>query len=193
MILIVACVTFVLLLSSFSGNDHAQSKGTVTSLFNAPLVLVSAVASLFVGGSDVPSQPKVDTVSEIQSVTLADQSSLAVADAQEESGVTVTVTKARPDAPLPKPGDKLTMHYTGTLKSNGKKFDSSLDRGTPFKFTIGVGQVIKGWDEGVLQLHEGEKAILDIKSDYGYGARGAGRVIPPNADLMFEVELLKIN
>ncbi|KAJ9452892.1 Peptidyl-prolyl cis-trans isomerase [Diplonema papillatum] len=94
---------------------------------------------------------------------------------------------------FPKAGDKLTMHYTGTLTSNGSKFDSSVDKGRPFSFTIGVGQVIKGWDEGVIQMSVGEKAKLLITSDYGYGARGAGGVIPPNADLTFEVELLQIN
>lgn len=78
------------------------------------------------------------------------------------------------------------MHYTGTL-TNGKKFDSSVDRGRPFEFTIGVGQVIKGWDEGVMKMSVGEKAKLEITPDYGYGARGAGGVIPPNADLIFEV------
>jgi len=78
------------------------------------------------------------------------------------------------------------------LTSNGTKFDASRDRGRPFKFTIGVGQVIKGWDEGVIQMSLGEKAILRITSDYGYGPRGAGGVIPPNADLTFEVELLEI-
>ena len=85
------------------------------------------------------------------------------------------------------------MHYHGTLASNGSKFDASRDRGRPFQFTIGIGQVIKGWDEGVMQMSLGEKAMLRITSDYGYGARGAGGVIPPNADLNFEVELLAIN
>lgn len=94
---------------------------------------------------------------------------------------------------FPKKGDKLQMHYTGTLKSNGNKFDSSHDRNKAFEFTIGVGQVIKGWDEGVIQMSLGEKAKLHITADYGYGARGAGNVIPANADLSFEVQLLKIN
>mmetsp|Transcript_24873 Transcript_24873/g.36797 ORF Transcript_24873/g.36797 Transcript_24873/m.36797 type:complete len:109 (-) Transcript_24873:123-449(-) len=97
------------------------------------------------------------------------------------------------DGPKPQTGDTLTMHYIGTLKDNGEKFDASSDRGRPFKFKIGVGQVIKGWDEGVAQMSKGEKALLHITSDYGYGARGAGGVIPPNADLVFEVELLEIN
>ena len=91
------------------------------------------------------------------------------------------------------PQDKLTMHYHGTLASNGAKFDASRDRGRPFRFTIGIGQVIRGWDEGVMQMSLGETAMLHISSDYGYGARGAGGVIPPNADLDFKVELLEIN
>eukprot|EP00292_Cryptomonas_paramecium_P018092 CAMPEP_0113689242 /NCGR_PEP_ID=MMETSP0038_2-20120614/17035_1 /TAXON_ID=2898 /ORGANISM="Cryptomonas paramecium" /LENGTH=109 /DNA_ID=CAMNT_0000610251 /DNA_START=1 /DNA_END=330 /DNA_ORIENTATION=- /assembly_acc=CAM_ASM_000170 len=93
---------------------------------------------------------------------------------------------------FPKKGQKLQMHYTGTLKSNGAKFDSSVDKGRPFEFTIGVGQVIRGWDEGVMKMSVGEKAKLIISADYGYGARGAGGVIPPNADLVFDVELIKI-
>eukprot|EP00591_Stephanopyxis_turris_P007332 CAMPEP_0195527038 /NCGR_PEP_ID=MMETSP0794_2-20130614/28458_1 /TAXON_ID=515487 /ORGANISM="Stephanopyxis turris, Strain CCMP 815" /LENGTH=108 /DNA_ID=CAMNT_0040657861 /DNA_START=72 /DNA_END=398 /DNA_ORIENTATION=+ len=107
-------------------------------------------------------------------------------------GVTKEVISNGDGKTYPKRGDKLTMHYTGKL-TNGNVFDSSVKRGQPFSFTIGVGQVIKGWDEGVIKMSLGEKATLKISSDYGYGARGAGGVIPPNADLIFEVELLKIN
>jgi FK506-binding protein 1 len=84
------------------------------------------------------------------------------------------------------------MHYIGTLASDGTKFDASRDRGRPFKFVIGTGRVIKGWDEGVMKMSLGEKAVLRITSDYGYGAAGAAGVIPPNADLVFEVDLLSI-
>lgn len=108
-------------------------------------------------------------------------------------GVTKQTLQQGDGKTYPKVNDKLTMHYIGTLASNGKKFDASRDRGRPFSFTIGIGQVIRGWDEGVIQMSLGEKARLHITSDYGYGASGAGGVIPPNADLNFDVELLKIN
>ncbi|KAF3926991.1 hypothetical protein ABW20_dc0109459 [Dactylellina cionopaga] len=93
---------------------------------------------------------------------------------------------------FPKQGDKVQIHYTGTL-TNGKKFDSSTDRGQPFATKIGVGQVIKGWDEGVPTMSLGEKAKLTISSDYAYGEKGFTNLIPPNSTLIFEMELLKIN
>jgi len=88
-----------------------------------------------------------------------------------------------------KPGMNVSVHYTGWL-TNGTKFDSSKDRGQPFEFSLGKGQVIRGWDEGVAGMKIGGKRKLTIPSDLGYGARGAGNVIPPNATLVFEVELL---
>lgn len=95
----------------------------------------------------------------------------------------------------PKSSQTCVMHYTGWLWQNGQKgakFDSSVDRGKPFSFQIGVGQVIKGWDEGVSSMAVGGKRTLLIPPGLGYGARGAGGVIPPNATLLFEVELLEL-
>jgi peptidylprolyl isomerase len=97
--------------------------------------------------------------------------------------------------PTPRPGQICVMHYTGWLYVNGakgKKFDSSLDRGQPFQFPLGQHQVIAGWDEGVASMKVGGKRTLIIPPELGYGARGAGGVIPPNATLIFEVELLAV-
>ena len=88
-------------------------------------------------------------------------------------------------------GKKVSVHYTGTL-ADGKKFDSSVDRGTPFSFLIGVGQVIQGWDEGVSSMRVGGKRTLRIPGKLGYGERGYPGLIPPNAELIFEVELLGV-
>jgi len=89
-------------------------------------------------------------------------------------------------------GKSVSVHYTGWLASNGKKFDSSVDRGQPLMFQLGAGQVIKGWDEGVSGMKVGGKRQLRIPPELGYGSRGAGGVIPPNATLIFDVELLAV-
>jgi len=91
-----------------------------------------------------------------------------------------------------KVGDNLTVHYTGMLE-DGTKFDSSVDRGTPFNFVLGMGQVIEGWEKGMEGIKVGEKRKLTIQPEYAYGERGIPGVIPPNATLIFEVELLEIN
>ena len=88
-------------------------------------------------------------------------------------------------------GQRVSVHYTGWL-TNGTKFDSSKDRGQPFMFSLGRGEVIRGWDEGVSGMKVGGKRKLTIPPELGYGARGAGGVIPPNATLVFEVELLAV-
>ena len=103
---------------------------------------------------------------------------------------------AKNDADTPKIGSDVTVHYTGWLKENGKKgkkFDSSLDRNRDFTFTIGKGYVIKGWDQGVMDMRVGEKRELTIPPSLGYGKIGASNIIPPNATLIFEIEILGIN
>ena len=92
----------------------------------------------------------------------------------------------------PKAGDAVTVHYTGWFSGDGTKFDSSLDRGTPFEFTLGAGQVIAGWDEGVATMRVGGKRRLIIPADLAYGQQGRPPAIPPNAELTFDVELLDV-
>jgi len=115
--------------------------------------------------------------------TMTTSSGLQIIDSKMGSGAT------------PKTGQICVMHYTGWLYQNGakgKKFDSSVDRGEPFEFPIGRHQVIAGWDEGVATMKVGGKRTLIISPELGYGARGAGGVIPPNATLIFDVELLDV-
>ncbi len=110
------------------------------------------------------------------------------------SGLQMIDTQAGTGA-SPKQGQTAVVHYTGYLNDNGnkgKKFDSSVDRGQPFEFPVGQGRVIKGWDEGVASMKIGGKRTLIVPPQLGYGARGAGGAIPPNATLMFDVELLGV-
>lgn len=107
------------------------------------------------------------------------------------SGLFYKITKPNSEGKALKSGDVVSVHYAGKL-TNGQEFDNSFKRGEPIEISIGVGQVIKGWDEGILLLKEGESATLLIPSELGYGARGAGGVIPPNAWLIFDVELVKV-
>ncbi|MGO9547629.1 MAG: FKBP-type peptidyl-prolyl cis-trans isomerase [Rhodomicrobium sp.] len=123
------------------------------------------------------------TMAQQSGTTMTTPSGLQIADITVGAGAT------------PKPGQMCTVHYTGWLYNNGTKgakFDSSVDRGEPFEFKIGAHQVIAGWDEGVASMKVGGKRTLIIPPSLGYGARGAGGVIPPNATLMFDVELLGV-
>jgi peptidylprolyl isomerase len=143
----------------------------------AALGFVTALAGVFGTGAPTPA------MAQLTGKAITTPSGLQVIDNKIGTGAT------------PKPGQICVMHYTGWLYQNGvkgKKFDSSVDRGQPFEFPIGRQQVIAGWDEGVASMKVGGKRTLIIPPQLGYGARGAAGVIPPNATLIFDVELLGV-
>ena len=130
----------------------------------------------------------------LAAVPLASLPAQAAGEITTPSGLRIIDVKPG-TGPVPHAGQTVTVNYTGWLfvdGKKGKKFDSSLDRGEPFSFTLGQGQVIKGWDEGLATMHVGGKRTLIIPPDLGYGASGAGGVIPPGATLIFDVDLLGV-
>jgi peptidylprolyl isomerase len=144
-------------------------------LKRATMFFVSAFALAIVAHVSTPA------AAQTAGKAMTTASGLQIIDSKEGTGAS------------PKPGQICVMHYTGWLYENGqkgKKFDSSVDRNEPFEFPVGAGQVIKGWDEGVASMKVGGKRTLIVPPQLGYGARGAAGVIPPNATLMFDVELL---
>ena len=152
--------------------------------------------------NDKKQEPKAETTKAVNATKPVETTKAPSMESKERtfaSGLKVTrmpnskqVTESDQN---PSRGQRVTVHYTGWLSDGGKrgmKFDSSVDRGQEFTFTIGVGQVIKGWDEGVMTMKVGETCEIFIPSAMGYGSRGAGAKIPPNADLIFEVQLIKV-
>jgi peptidylprolyl isomerase len=130
----------------------------------------------------------------LAAVPLASKPAQAAGEITTPSGLRIIDVKPG-TGPVPHAGQTVTVNYTGWLfvdDKKGKKFDSSLDRGEPFSFTLGQGQVIRGWDEGLATMHVGGKRTLIIPPDLGYGASGAGGVIPPGATLVFDVDLLGV-
>ena len=148
-----------------------------------PALLVAALASAPAAGDETKSTPAPEAAKKSEAKMKSTPSGLQYQDTVEGTGAS------------PKAGQTCVMHYTGWLWENGAKgakFDSSLDRGAPFTFPIGQGRVIKGWDEGVATMKVGGKRTLLIPPQLGYGARGASGAIPPNATLLFDVELLEV-
>jgi peptidylprolyl isomerase len=176
---ILAACCVVLLVAQFTSPQSEAMAANLDVPQAAEAVIAEPVAQLAQAAADlVPADEDASTMMPEETLVTTD-SGLQYVDVVEGTGA------------MPQPGQRVTVHYTGTLE-NGTKFDSSRDRGRPFTFQIGVGQVIKGWDEGVGTMRVGGQRKLIIPSELGYGSRGAGGVIPPNATLLFDVELLRI-
>ncbi|BAW95310.1 FKBP-type peptidyl-prolyl cis-trans isomerase [[Synechococcus] sp. NIES-970] len=165
--LIVICGVMLILSAVFNVGDQTAIAAELTPT-NAPAVQIAANPTEELKNMDLDLSKAVTTESGLQYI-------------DEVVG----------EGEFPMAGEMVTVHYTGKL-TDGKVFDSSVKRNEPFSFVIGVGQVIKGWDEGVITMKPGGKRTLIIPAELGYGARGAGGVIPPNATLIFDVELLGI-
>jgi FKBP-type peptidyl-prolyl cis-trans isomerase len=146
------------------------------------VIIVFGIIGYLVSRPKVQPQPKAEQpLAETTNTTnTTNMNDLQMTIVKEGSGVEA------------KPGDQVSVHYTGTL-TDGTKFDSSLDRGEPFTFVLGAGQVIKGWDLGVAGMKVGEKRTLYIPASFAYGEQGVPGVIPPNSVLIFDVEMVAIN
>ena len=181
---VVACCV-VLLVAQFTGGDG--EKAVADNVSGAPAVERPAVER----SETLVAQSASDLADDTQEDAMAEDAMVPDEEViTTDSGLQYVVI-AEGDGATPQPGNRVYVHYVGTLE-DGTKFDSSRDRGKPFNFTIGQGQVIKGWDEGVGDMKVGDRRKLIIPPELGYGARGAGGVIPPNATLIFDVELLRI-
>lgn len=163
-------------------NENLKNGIIIASVIVLAISLIAVIIlKSSAGGKPLPTPtPTLATMEPTNSPTSTPSSSLKIEDVKVGAGT------------LAENGDLVTVNYVGTL-TNGQKFDSSYDRNEPFKFTLGQGEVIKGWDQGVLGMKVGGKRRLTIPPDLGYGAAGAGGVIPPNATLIFEVELLDVS
>jgi peptidylprolyl isomerase len=163
------------------------------------LVCVVALVIAQVGSQPATANPAPLTQIPVATTTFIENNTLIASNIMSDANVVTTPSGLKyvelaqgKDGATPQKGQTVTVHYTGTLE-DGTQFDSSRDRNQPFSFKIGIGQVIKGWDEGLSTMKIGDRRKLIIPSELGYGSRGAGSAIPPNATLLFDVELLGIN
>jgi len=173
-VLIIVCVAALVIAQINSGKQNTTAKLTETT----PTAIITESKT-----QDQENNQKDKNLTASNNMsdtnTVTTSTGLKYVELQEGTGL------------IPQKGQKVAVHYTGTLE-NGQKFDSSRDRNQPFSFKLGVGQVIKGWDEGLSTMKVGGRRQLIIPPDLGYGSRGAGGVIPPNATLIFDVELLGV-
>lgn len=179
---VLAACCVVLLVAQFTGSqpEAIASNLNRAGVAEAAAIISEPVAQIAQTAADLaPDVTPEDSTAMPEEALVTTDSGLQYVNVVEGTGA------------MPQPGQRVTVHYTGTLE-DGTKFDSSRDRGRPFTFQIGVGQVIKGWDEGVGTMRVGGQRKLVIPAELGYGSRGAGGVIPPNATLLFDVELLRI-
>ncbi len=164
------------------------------------IAALSTIPALFLFGCSQPAQDNSETAADTEAFEAPTESTYSDPElariAREypnairtASDLHYIITKEGTGDSTPNAGDMVFAHYTGTLL-NGKKFDSSRDRGRPLPFQVGIGDVIRGWDEAFLTMKKGEQRTLIIPSKLGYGSSGAGGVIPPNATLLFDVELV---
>lgn len=165
-------------------------KKTLLALIVAVLILLIILAIKERKVASAPNETKKETVQTKSSESVTKQTNQSKQETKPME-LEIKTTQEGTGERVVKDGDTISVHYTGKL-TDGTKFDSSVDRGVPFEFTVGQGMVIQGWEKGFLGAKVGEKRTLTIPSEMGYGARGAGAVIPPNASLIFDVEVVAI-